>query len=89
MKFKRNLVFALLVIAAIVLGSIIGDMFSGVDGLSWLNYGLSFGINSGSPFVLDLYVLTLTFGLALSINLAQIILIVVAFLIYKPISRGL
>ena len=89
MKFKRNLVFALLVIAAIVLGSITADLFAGVEGLSWLSYGVSFGISSGNPMVLDLYVLTLTFGLSISINIAQILFIVIAFVIYKPIARGL
>ena len=89
MKFKRNLVFALLVIAAIVLGSIVADLFGDVSGLSWLKYGISFGISSGNPLVLNLYVLTLTFGLNLSINIAQILFIVVALIAYKPIARGL
>ena len=87
MKFKRNLVFALLVIAAIVLGSITADLFAGVEGLSWLSYGVSFGISSGSPMVLNLHVLTLTFGLGLSINIAQIILIVVAFINDKTTNQ--
>ena len=89
MKFKRNLVFLLLILAAIVLGSVVADLVRGVSGLSWLSYGISFGIGSGNPLVLDLYVLTLTFGLAFSVNIAQIIFIVIAFLIYKPIARGL
>ena len=89
MKFKRNLVFALLIIAAIVLGSIVADLFGNVSGLSWLSYGISFGISSGNPLVLNLYVITLTFGLGVSINIAQIIFIVIALLTYKPIARGL
>ena len=89
MKFKRNLVFLLLILTAIVLGSVVADLVRGVSGLSWLSYGISFGIGSGNPLVLDLYVLTLTFGLAFSINIAQIIFIVITFLIYKPIARGL
>ncbi len=89
MKFKRNLVFALLVIAAIVLGSVVGDLFSGVSGLSWLSYGISFGISPDNPLVLNLYVITLTFGLGISINIAQILFIAIALLIYKPIARGL
>lgn len=89
MKFKRNLVFLLLVLAAIVLGSVVGDLVKGVSGLSWLSYGISFGISSADPLVLNLYVLTLTFGLAFSINIAQIVFIIIAFLIYKPIAKGL
>ena len=42
MKFKRNFVFALLVIAAIVLGTVVADLLSDVNGLSWLSYGASF-----------------------------------------------
>ena len=89
MKFRKNLILVLLVLAAIVLGSIVADLASGVSGLSWLSYGISFGISSADPLVLNLYILTLTFGLAFSINVAQIIFIIVAFLTYKPIAKGL
>lgn len=89
MKFRKNLILVLLVLAAIVLGSIVADLTSGVSGLSWLSYGISFGISSADPLVLNLYILTLTFGLAFSINVAQIIFIIVAFLTYKPIAKGL
>ena len=89
MKFKRNFVFALLVIAAIVLGTVVADLLSDVNGLSWLSYGASFGISSANPLVLNLYVFKLTFGLDISINIAQVLFIIVALLLYKPIAKSL
>lgn len=86
MKFKKNLLLILFVLAAIVLGALLADLVKG-SAVAWLSYGLSFGLNSGNPFVLDLYILKLTFGLSFSLNVAQLFLIIVALLIYKPISK--
>lgn len=52
---KNTLVLILLLIAGVVLGGFIGDLFGRVPSFSWLGYGKSFGITS--PFVLDIGVL--------------------------------
>ena len=56
--------FSLLIILVIgvVFGGIITYLTSDVSALSWLNVGYTFGLND--PFVLDLYVIKLTFGFA-------------------------
>ena len=52
-----------------------------VSGLSWLNYGQGFGLET--PMVLDLGLLVLTFGLTIRISIASIIGMVLAIIIYR------
>ena len=56
-------------------------MASGIRGLSWLNYGQSFGLMD--PVVLDLGILVITFGLSIRVTMASIIGVIVAILIYR------
>lgn len=51
-RAKNFWILLLLLMTGIVLGGFIGNMASGVRGLSWLNYGQSFGLMD--PVVLDL-----------------------------------
>ena len=78
---KNNWALFLLLLAGIVLGGFIGNLAAGVSGLSWLNYGQSFGF--AEPIGLDLGVLVITFGLSIKITIASIIGILVAILIYR------
>ncbi|GFI09447.1 hypothetical protein IMSAGC007_01910 [Lachnospiraceae bacterium] len=54
-----------------------------VSGLSWLNYGQSFGLES--PVVLNLGLLVLTFGLTIQISIASIIGVVLAIIVYRKL----
>lgn len=58
---KNGWALFLLILAGVVLGSFISQLTSGVAGLSWLNFGKSFGL--AKPLTLNLGVLVLTFGL--------------------------
>ena len=78
---KNGWVLFLLLLVGIVLGSFIGYLCRDVSFLSWLNYGIKFGFES--PFVCDLGVLQLTFGLSLDINVASIFGVLIAILVYK------
>ncbi len=80
---KNNWGLFLLVLAGVVLGGFIGNLASGVSGLSWLNYGQSFGL--ADPIVLDLGILVLTFGLSIKITIASLIGVLIAILIYRLI----
>lgn len=77
---KNGWTLLLLILAGVVLGGFIGNLASGVSGLSWLNYGDTFGLES--PIVLSLGLLVLTFGLTIKITIASIVGIAVAILIY-------
>lgn len=80
---KNTWALFLLLLSGIVLGGLIGSLTAGVSGLSWLSYGQSFGLTS--PVVLDLGILTLTFGLVIHINIASILGVLLAILIYRLI----
>lgn len=80
---KNAWALALLILCGIVLGGFIGMLADGVSFLSFLNYGQTFGLSS--PVVLDLGVLTLTFGLTIRISIASIIGVIISVIIYKLI----
>jgi hypothetical protein len=80
---KNAWALALLILCGIVLGGFIGMLAEGVSFLSFLNYGQTFGLSS--PVVLDLGVLTLTFGLTIRISIASILGVLIAVILYKLI----
>lgn len=80
---KSSWILILMLLAGIVLGGFIGEMAQGVAGLSWLNYGQSFGLND--PLVLNFGILVLTFGLSIRITMAGIIGVIIAILLYRYI----
>lgn len=73
----------LLIFAGIVIGGFAGEGLGVYPSFSWLAYGKTFGLVS--PIVLDLNVLVLTFGLTVKFNVASIIGIIIAFIIYRKL----
>ena len=80
MKNKNSWVLLLMLLSGIVLGGFIGEMAAGVPGLSWLNFGQSFGLND--PLVLNMGILVITFGLTIRITMASILGVIIAILTY-------
>lgn len=85
---KNGWVLFLLMLTGIVLGSFIGYITRGVSYLSWLNYGLDFGI--GSPehngiVSLNLGVLVISFGLSIRITIASIVGVILSIFIYRKL----
>lgn len=74
---KNNWACFLLILAGIVIGGFIGNLFPS----TFLNYGQTFGLTN--PLVLDLGILTITFALTIKITIASILGIVVALIIYR------
>lgn len=74
-----------LICVGIVTSSMVAEMTSGIPALSWLSYGLDFGMKS--PLVLDLNVLELTLGLSVRITIATIIFTILSLLLGKLIIR--
>ncbi len=68
----------LLLLVGLVIGGVIGDIFR--DSIKWLAYSKSIGI---SPATLDLNVIKLTFGFTMKINLASIVGLVFAIIIFN------
>jgi hypothetical protein len=74
-----------LILIGIVFGSMVSDMTSGIKALSWLSYGLDFGMKS--PLVLDLNVLELTLGVSVKITIATVICTALALILGKLIIK--
>ncbi len=78
---KNVWVLIILMLAGIVIGGFIGTLTENMAGLSWLNYGQSFGLDS--PIVLNLGILVITFGLSIKITIASILGLILALIIYR------
>lgn len=82
MKNKSNLVFLLILISGLIIGSFLGSLASKSPyWLSWLNYGKTIGFTQ--PFILDLGFLYLQFGFHLNFTIAGIIGMLIAGIVYK------
>lgn len=80
---KNIWILLVFLLAGLVIGGLLGKLAASVPWLWWLSYEQQFGL--GTPFVLDLSVLKITFGLMVKINIASIIGMVLAIFIYKKI----
>ncbi|MBR1802725.1 MAG: DUF4321 domain-containing protein [Clostridia bacterium] len=80
---KNFWILVLFLLGGIVIGGLLGDLASKIEFLSWLSYGQQFGLTS--PIELDLSVIKITFALIFKINIASIIGIILAILIYKKV----
>ena len=81
MRGKNFWILLIFLLSGIVLGGFIGNMAEGIPGLSWLNFGQSFGIKD--PIVLGFGLLIITFGLTIRITMASIIGVALAILAYR------
>ncbi len=77
MKGKNKSALFLMILAGIVIGGLIGNLFPS----TWLNYGQTFGLTS--PFILDLGILSITFAMTIKITVASIVGIIIGIIIYR------
>lgn len=77
---KRTIYMIFLIACASIIGNLFGGMVVGTEGLSWLGYSKHFGITPGTFMFFDVF--NVTFGFDFTINIAQLILIVTAIIIY-------
>lgn len=82
-KNKNIWILLIFILSGLVIGGLIGDIASKFNGFDWLAYGQTFGLSN--PINLDFSIINITFGLVLKINIASIIGIALAILIYKLI----
>ena len=80
---KNFWILLLFLLTGIVLGGFIGSLASGIQWLSWLNFGESFGVTE--PVILDFGILVITFGLTIRITMASIIGVIIAVITYRLI----
>ena len=85
-KDKSIWILLIFICSGLVIGGLIGEMAAQVDWLNWLSYGQKFGLKD--PLVLELNVISITFGLMLNINIASIIGLAIALFLYKKIIKN-
>ena len=78
---KSIWILIIFLLAGIVIGGLIGELAGKIDFLWWLGYGKEFGLTE--PIVLDLSVVSLTFGIVFKINIASIIGVAIAIFLYR------
>lgn len=82
-KDKSIWILLIFICSGLVIGGLLGEMASQVDWLNWLSYGQQFGLKE--PLMLELNVISVTFGLMLNINIASIIGLAIALFLYRKI----
>lgn len=82
-KEKNIWILIIFILCGLVIGGLLGELTKNVDFLWWLSYGQSFGLQN--PIILDLNIVTLTFGLMFKVNVASIIGMIIAIFIYRKI----
>ena len=82
-KNKNVWILVLFILSGLVIGGLLGQLAGQVDFLWWLSYGESFGLES--PIVLDLNILEITLGVMFEINIASILGLIIAILIYRKV----
>ncbi len=82
-KEKNIWILLLFILSGIVIGGLLGELAGNVDFLWWLSYGQNFGLST--PIQLDLSVVQLSFGLMFKINIASIVGMIIAIVIYRKV----
>ncbi len=80
-KTKNGLLLLLILLVGLVIGGIVGDIFSGA--LPILGYGRSIGFD---PFQIDLNIIKITLGFTMTLNLASIIGLLLALFLFRWVS---
>jgi len=80
---KNIWILMLFILSGLVIGGLLGNLAGQVDFLWWLGYGESFGLTE--PLELNLSILQISFKFIFQINIASIIGLLVALLIYRKI----
>ena len=85
-KSKNFFLLLFFILAALVIGGLVGELTAGIPWLKWLTYGQSIGFNSegGGPLI-DLQMIQLNFGFRMQVSVLQVILLTAALLIYRKV----
>lgn len=82
MAREKNIwILLIFLLSGIVIGGLLANFASQISWLSWLAYGEEFGTNG--PIGLDLSILKLSFELRMRINVASIVGMIIAAIIYR------
>ncbi len=81
---KTKILLIGLLIAGAIIGALLGQTVSGVDALKWLAYSKDISV---SPFTINLVIIKFTFGFDFSMNIAQVLCMVIAIAVYPKLKK--
>ena len=82
LKAKNSLILIFLVLAALVIAALVGQLTAGVSVLKWLTWGESVGFDTVN---LNLIIVQISFAFKMQVNVLQVILVSAALLLYKKV----
>lgn len=82
-KDKNIWILLIFILSGLVVGGLLGELAKQVNWLWWLSYGQEFGL--ASPVTLDLSILKISFSVIFKINIASIIGMAIAIVIYRKV----
>lgn len=78
---KNGWVLLVFILAGLVVGGFLADIFSKVPYMAWLNYGSEIGLKT--PVTLDLALLKVQLGFTINFTIGGIIGMIAAIFIFK------
>lgn len=81
---KTKILLIGLLIAGAIIGALLGQAVGGTDTLSWLAYSKNISV---SPFTINLVIIKLTFGIDFSMNIAQVLCMIIAIAVYPKLKK--
>jgi len=87
MKVNGFLIGILSIVTGAVIGGLVADATQGISWLQWLAYGTEFGVSTAQPFLLDLIIVKISIGFMVTVNLASIIGMILALILYRKIIK--
>lgn len=78
---KSKWLLLVFILSGLVIGGLLGELAKNVGFLWWLGYEQGFGLTE--PILLNLNIMTITFGLSFKVNIASIIGMAIGIFIYK------
>lgn len=85
MKNKNFWLLTIFILSGLVIGSLVAELLTDNTIFWWLSYGQAFGTTT--PFVLNLQIVTLTFGLTFELTIASILGLFLSIFLYKAFVK--
>ena len=82
---KSKLYNTFLVLVGIVVGTFAGNLCRSIPAVSWMAFGIDFGMNS--PLTLDLGIMQLTFAISVNLTLAVVLFIILSLIIGRALAK--
>lgn len=82
---SNKIMFIFVLVVGVVLGGFLGEISSSIPYLNWLSYGQALGISE--PLKINLGIIDFTLGFMIKLNIASIIGLILALLIYKLVDK--